>query len=115
MNNIEDFDPKDWKITKFYPYTSHVHLRIAKTRSNDIQDPTFKFTQHFKEIAEDELDIQWDNKVVLKVEYINKWDNNVSHSEYAPLYLGYYDGARHIGLGIYQSSKCTTSLNKTFV
>ncbi len=120
MSRINSFlrklDTKEWKITAFYPYTTSTVMRLFNASSNsETEEATLirDFTQHFKNLAKDDLGIQWDNKVVLKIEYVSSFVNT-SHEEYTPLYLGYYDGGRSIALGIYQQSRCTTSCNKVF-
>lgn len=91
------FNPNEWNVTAFYPYTSVVGDRLCEQSWNHTTDDEDFLNNLWKVMwrkAED-LGCHMDNKIVLRLMKNNKFCIST-------LYLGMYDGKVSLGLSMTQ-------------
>lgn len=107
------FNESNWKVTGFFPYTSHVMDSIL-SQNHNYKDTHDDFLQHLWDYFSNEaekLGCELDNKVVIQITKVNNSFKSSPHNSI--LYIGRYDNKVSIGLSLWQD-EWITDRNKYF-
>lgn len=95
---------EEFRPVAFYPYTSGTSNRILAQNHNyktECHDFLEKFGERVQKMIES-LDIRWDNKVVVELQYCPKGLRTDIGFKSTNIFVGYYDGIWSIGMAMWQ-------------